>query len=367
MSLRASCFFVASLALAVAVGAQPSASWKNLEQTQAALGFTNYVWDGDSVCLSNESQVVRFYQGRRRSEVNGTVVWMNVAPEGNVKAGEWRIAEADFDFLTLSLWPQDFNAIKPLRVMLDAGHGGADSGACSVKPKVAEKQLVLDLTRKVGERLESLGMQVIYTRTNDVAVALDERSRKARRSEADVFVSIHANFAGNTNACGPETYVVIPAGFQGTAENTKARGFQIGNVNDYHNTLLGFSAQKHLARIDAEVPDRGLKRQSFFVLREVSCPAILIEIGFLSNEAETQKMLTPEWQEDCADAIMRGVVEYARKVETLTLAVNEKRQRVHAAKEEAKALAARKKAAEATPEPEKKTQDEPQTVLNVDP
>jgi len=322
------CVKISALALPVSVAlCETNTSWKTLPQTQVALGFTNFVWDGDSVCLSNGTDVVRFYQGRRRSEVNGTVVWMNEAPEGNVNAGEWRIAGLDLDFLSLALLPRDCNAIKPLRVVLDAGHGGTDSGANSRAPAVSEKKLVLDLTKKVGQRLEGMGMKVVYTRTNDVAVELSDRIRMARKASADVFVSIHANHAGNTNACGPETYVVIPAGFAGTAENTKAKGFQIGNANDFQNTLLGYSMQRHLARVDSGVVDRGLKRQSFFVLREISCPAVLIEVGFLSNEAEAKKMLTKKWQDDCADAIMRGVIEYARKVDTLTLAVDERRKK----------------------------------------
>ena len=326
--------FCVMLLWALAAGAQPPVPSKTLSQAQAALGFSDYVWDGDSVCLSDASRVVRFYQGRRKAEVNNVVVWLNAAPDGNVKAGEWRIAGIDLDFLALAMLPRDCNAIKPLRVMVDAGHGGMDDGAVSRAPAVSEKTLTLSLARNVGQRLEGMGMQVVYTRTNDVAVSLEERSRMARKAKADVFVSIHANFASNTNACGPETYVVTPAGFAGTTENSKARGFQIGNANDFHNTLLGYSIHKHLMQVDPDVPDRGLKRQSFFVLREISCPSVLVEVGFLSNTAETKKMLAAEWQDDCAQAIMRGVIEYARKTDTLTLAVDKKRQRATAAKPE---------------------------------
>jgi len=279
--------------------------------------------------------------------------------------------------------------------VLDAGHGGMDSGANSRAPAFAEKVLTLDLARRVGQMLEASGMTVLYTRTNDVAVALDERARVARKASADVFVSIHANFAGNTNACGVETYVVTPAGFPGTPEGSAARGFQIGNVNDYHNTLLGYWIHRHLTQIEPDAPDRGLKRQSFFVLREVTCPSVLVEVGFLSNVAETKKMMTPEWQDDCARAIMRGIIEYARKVDTLSLAVNEKRQRDFEAREKAKAASAKRAAppvaeppktevpkadepkaeaveavadeAVAEPPPQPKTSDTPQSVFDFYP
>jgi hypothetical protein len=89
--------------------------------------------------------------------------------------------------------------------------------------------------------------------------------------------------------------------------------------------------------MDPTVPDRGLKRQSFFVLRETSCPAVLIEIGFLSNASELLKMLEPEWMDYCADAIADGILDYAEKKDALDVAVREKREREFAwkkAKEE---------------------------------
>jgi len=308
-----------------AVRAQGQGELRGLAQVQKVLGFTGHAWDGDCVCLSNASNVVRFYQGRRKAEVNNVVVWLNVAPAGDVKTGNWRMAAIDLDFLSLSMLPTDCRAIKPLRVVLDAGHGGADSGARARTPAVLEKELVLDLAKRVGKQLEAAGLTVVYTRTNNVEVSLADRVRVARKVSADVFVSIHANFAGNADASGPETFVVMPAGFSGTSGDSVAQGFQIGNANDFHNTLLGYSIHRHLVRVDPEVPDRGLKRQSFFVLREVSCPSVLVEVGFLSNEAEAKKMLTPKWKDDCALAIARGVIEYARKVDTLSREVNKKR------------------------------------------
>ncbi|MCL1921460.1 MAG: N-acetylmuramoyl-L-alanine amidase [Kiritimatiellaeota bacterium] len=324
--------------------AQPPEALRTLGQVQGALGFADYDWDGDSVCLSNAAHVVRFYQGRRRAEVDGTVVLLNAAPDGSVKAGEWRMAAVDLDFLALSILPTDCNAIKPLRVVLDAGHGGPDSGARSRAPDTLEKDLTLALARRVGQRLAEMGMTVIHTRTNDVEVSLEGRAQVAREAKGDVFVSVHVNFADNKGASGVETYVLPPPGFAGTPEGSKPRGFQIGNTNDFHNTLLGYAMHKHLALADTDAPDRGLKRQSFFVLREACCPAVLVEVGFLSNAAEARKMLTPQWQEACVTAILRGVVEYARKADTLTLAVEAKRQVEREAKARAAALAAVRKA-----------------------
>lgn len=333
--------------------AQNGVQWKTLKQTQLAFGCTNCLWNGDSVLFSNETDTIRFYPGRRRADVNGCTVWLNVLPEGNVANGDWRIGAIDLDYIKLGILTATNGAPKHLHVMLDAGHGGMDDGARSLPPLVvSEKHLTLDLVRLVGERLEEAGMKVSYTRTNDVVIALDERSLAARKAKADIFVSIHANFSPNPQSTGSETFVINPAGYAGTPEGSRARGFQIGNANDYLNTQLGYAIQRHLAEMDSNVPDRGLKRQSFFVLRETSCPAVLVEIGFLSNVSELLKMLEPEWMDTCADSISGGIIEYASKVDALNVAIREKREREFALKkakaEKDKLAAAKKTALEAT-------------------
>ena len=300
--------------------------WKNLTYVQNALGVTNYAWDGDSVCFSNSQTLVRFYQGRRKSYVNGTTVWLNALPDGSVANGNWRLAGVDLDFLQLAVLPQAEGPLKPLRVILDPGHGGEDDGASCKNPLVREKDLTLAMALQIGKRLQAAGLAVSYTRTNDTTLALDDRSRLARKASADVFVSVHANYAGNADATGVETYVLPPNGYPGTADGSRVRGWQIGNRNDFQNTLLGFSIHKKLSVLN-QASDRGLKRQSFFVLRETTCPAVLLEFGFLSNPSEIRKMLDLAWQDKCAGAISDGILSYAKKVDTLDKAVAEKRKR----------------------------------------
>ena len=236
--------------------------WKSLPHIEHAFGITNYSWDGESICFSNSQQQIRFYPGRRKTDVNGTTVWLNATPDGSVSSGDWRIASTDLDLLLLSVLPRDEGTPKPLRVLLDPGHGGEDDGASSKSPACKEKELTLQMALKLGDLLAEAGMQVSFTRTNDTTLALDDRTRLARRTAADLFVSIHANSASNTDAAGVETYVLPPSGYPGTADGSRARGWQIGNRNDYHNTLLGFSIHRHLAAHDSAT-DRGLKRQSF--------------------------------------------------------------------------------------------------------
>ncbi len=301
-------------------------SWRSLTYVQNAIGVTNYVWNGDSLCFSNHQDFVRFYPGRRKSEINGTTVWLNALPDGSVANNNWRLAGIDLDFLQLAELPREEGPIKPVRVLLDPGHGGDDEGASSNNPVVKEKDLTLTLAKRIGGRLKKAGLQVEFTRARDITLTLEDRTRIARNKKADLLVSIHANHAENTEACGVETYILPPNGYAGTAEGSRPRGWQIGNRNDYHNTLLGFSVHQKLTSSTNTI-DRGLKRQSFFVLRETSCPAVLLECGFLSNPGETRKMLETTWQERCAASVTEGILTYAKKVDALDAAVAEKRSR----------------------------------------
>ncbi len=300
--------------------------WRTLTHVQQVIGATNYTWNGDSLSFSNSQHTIRFYQGRRKADVNGTTVWLNLQPAGSVPGGDWRLSAVDLDLFQLCFLPQAEGNPKPLRILLDPGHGGDDNGACSVDPPLKEKELTLALAKKIAGHLKKAGLHVDLTRTRDSTLTLNERVRLARKKKADIFLCIHANHAGNTEASGVETYVLPPSGYPGTAEGSRPRGWQIGNRNDYHNTLLGFSIHSKLAA-QTNATDRGLKRQSFFVLRETSCPAVLLELGFLSNRGETLKMLTPSWQEQCAEAVAAGVTAYAKRIAALDQAVAEKRAR----------------------------------------
>lgn len=300
--------------------------WRSLSHVQRTLGVTNYLWDGESICFSNTQNVLRFFPGRRKAEVNGTVVWLNAPADGSAADGSWRLAGTDLDLLQLAVLTQPTGTLKPLRVLLDPGHGGDDEGARCPSPLVKEKDLTLTLAKRIGAQLKKAGLHVNYTRTRDVTLSLDERARIARAKKADLFISIHANHAGNREACGVETYVLPPSGYPGTAEGSRARGWQIGNRNDFHNTLLGFSIHRLLAATP-ETVDRGLKRQSFFVLRETCCPAVLLEFGFLSNTGETRRMLRADWQAQSCAAVVNGVLAYVRGLPALDRAVADKRAR----------------------------------------
>ena len=189
-------------------------------------------------------------------------------------------------------------------IFLDPGHGGSDSGA--VSNGLREKDLTLSVYNKVSSRLASLGYSVLTSRNTDKDVGLVDRADQANKSNADMFLSIHFNAGGRGASYGIETYYY------------KARPEYIPAINKAkHNDperleksrKLAQKIQQSLVRKTGAY-DRGVKRETFAVLRETSIPSILVELGFIDNQEEANKIKTNEYQEKLADGIVDGIVEY---------------------------------------------------------
>ena len=234
------------------------------------------------------------------------------------------MAGIDLDLVNIGiLKPVPAAKRRRLTVLIDPGHGGTDSGALSCDGTMYEKDLTLAVARRVGNLLSTNGFNVCYTRTNDVEVTLQDRVQRATRVKADFYVSLHANHANNPQAAGVETYVLPSSGFGGTPDGSRIRGWQVGNRNDYANLLLGYWIQRNLC--SSQRIDRGVKRQSYYVLRGTACPAVLIEIGFLSNPTESGAMRTAVWRNTCARSIAAGICDYAVRADSLSGLVAVKR------------------------------------------
>ena len=323
----------------------PKGGWATFQDASRRLGITGCVWEDTSQLFTNATQRIRFQNGQKRTEVNGVTVWMNHPPEG-VTSNTWRIAVRDLDFLSLAILP-DTEAEKPknLHVLLDPGHGGMDVGAVSEAPFLQEKAFSLAMANRLGPLLEKAGFTVSYTRTNDVALSLSQRAAMAKTVKADLLISLHANHAANTKAVGFETYVVPPSGYSGTANGSRRNVWHPGNNNDFQSTLLGFAVQRQFCASQTNRVDRGLKRASYYVLRETSCPAVLIEFGFLSNSGEAGEMLAETWQDAHAQLVADAVTRYAKRIEALDGAVAEKREADRKANEAWRAKLAQRNAA----------------------
>jgi N-acetylmuramoyl-L-alanine amidase len=247
--------------------------------------------------------------------INGVVHWLN-APALSARGKLW-VSQVDvLKTIDPVLRQGKIKAATAVRtIVLDPGHGGSDRGA-SGRTRRPEKEFTLDLAHRVKADLADANVRVLLTRTRDTTTPLEGRVECADKNDADLFVSIHFNSGGSAE--GIETYCVPPKGSPSTA-NASATSSDweraAGNRNDLQNIWLAHCVQKSLVRATGAV-DRGVRRARFYVLRNVSCPAILIEAGFLSNAAEEQNILRSEYRAALAKAIAEGILAYKRSVGT---------------------------------------------------
>ena len=189
-------------------------------------------------------------------------------------------------------------------IFLDPGHGGSDPGAIS--GGVREKDLTLSVYNKVSSKLASLGYTVLTSRNVDKDVDLVDRADQANKANADMLLSIHFNAGGRGIARGIETYY-----YQATAD-------RVPKINkENHNNAERLERSRKLANkvqqnllYQTGANDRGVKRALFTVLRETSIPSILVELGFIDNPEERNKIKTDEYQERLANGIVDGIVAY---------------------------------------------------------
>ncbi len=213
-------------------------------------------------------------------------------------------------------------------VVIDAGHGGKDPGTTS--RYAVEDQVVLDVALKLGRELESHGIKVLLTRDHDDFLTLQQRSAFAT-PERNLFVSIHANSAPADGANGIETWVfgkpLDPGyidrairenggGAEGQALTDQARATADDIAGDIlRETQLNFSmslahsVQSHLVRATG-ARDRGVRQNLFYVIRTARIPAILVEVGFVSNPTEGEKLATDAYQQTLADGLAAGILEF---------------------------------------------------------
>lgn len=266
----------------------------------------------EAIDLRNRWHTLGFEPDGRRSRVNGTMVWLSHPLR---KIGwQWALEEPDFGkTIDPSLRPSAYlRRVRARTVVIDPGHGGNDLGAVSPR-NVQEKRVALDVSRRVRTHLQSRGVRVEMTRDSDEYVSLAERCRRAAALRGDLFVSIHANSAGtNRTARGSETFVLSLPGCYSTnsyGRGTPSSTTHPGNRHDEANAALGYRLQQHLLR-SAGLPDRGVRRARFEILRDAPCPAALVETLFLSNPEEEAFVIEAAGRERLAQGIAAGILAY---------------------------------------------------------
>ena len=212
------------------------------------------------------------------------------------------------------------------RIVLDAGHGGWDLGTVG-RQGLLEKDLVLDVTRRLGKLLQArLGSEVMFTRTGDTYLSLDQRADFANQAQADLFVSVHANYSNSAAARGVETYYTNLFSAPGSREVEKhedgsfakmtpaALSAEALHEKTEESRRLAASVQRALyAKVAASGPDirnRGIKDSAFAVLTGTTMPAILTEISFVSSPTDERNLQSETYRQQIAEALYQGIARY---------------------------------------------------------
>jgi N-acetylmuramoyl-L-alanine amidase len=220
--------------------------------------------------------------------------------------------------------------LKVGRIVLDAGHGGHDTG--TVGPGgLAEKDLVLDVTKRLGALIdERLGAEVIYTRSDDTFIPLERRTEIANDAKADLFLSIHANSSPLRTAAGVETYYLsfttsktaLDVAARENASSEKSI-YELQDllqkialkdkVDESHDfaTRIQESLFAASVKTNPHARDRGVRKAPFVVLIGASMPSVLAEIGFISNSHDETLMSRSEHRQRIAEALYKGLSSYA--------------------------------------------------------
>lgn len=215
------------------------------------------------------------------------------------------------------------------KIVIDPGHGGHDTGTIGANG-LLEKDLVLDVSRRLGKLLEArLGAGVVYTRRDDTFIPLETRTSIANQEQADLFVSVHANSSRDPDARGVETYYLnftsSPEALEVAARENAASEKDIHELQDLVKKIalrekidesrefasdVQQSLHNGLSARNGIIRDRGVKKAPFVVLIGANMPSILAEISFLSNPADEKRLRTPEYRQRIAESLYRGVSRY---------------------------------------------------------
>ncbi len=276
--------------------------------------------------LQDAATRVEFEINQREVTFNGEHMFMG-DPAVYHQRSVW-ISWIDAEKLLGPLLRQGRDRLPPVHtIVIDPGHGIPDNGAENKRLSLKERVLTLDTARQLKKILEARGYKVVLTRTTDFGISPDKKTDLRRRDEiavevrADLFISIHFNSAGESGTGenigavhGVETYRFTPQHqipIRRSVHKSEDDDANPANKNDSLNTLLGYCIHRALLG-ELGSFDRGLRPDNLAVLRVAPCPAVLVEGGYLTNDAEARKLATPAYRQQIAEAIADGVRAYAR-------------------------------------------------------
>jgi N-acetylmuramoyl-L-alanine amidase len=232
---------------------------------------------------------------------------------------------------TRASFRRPFAALEIKKIIIDAGHGGNDPGAIG-KSGLKEKDVNLDVAKRLVKLLRERGLNVVMTRSNDTFISLARRVEIANRADADFFISIHSNANRVRSLKGFEVYYISPRAndtrralqavqsavldidrgcFASASPTLKAILWDmIYTYSRAESIELAKSICRNIDR-DLDLRVLGIKGANFYVLKGVHIPAVLIEIGFLSNGEEERLLRSGYYRQQISEAIMQGIEDYA--------------------------------------------------------
>ena len=251
--------------------------------------------------------------------------------------------------VALPAWAQKPVENKPFTVVIDAGHGGKDAGAVG---KIAyEKNLNLDVALLTGRLIKQQFPEVnlVYTRTEDVYLTLQQRVDIVNRNNADLFICIHTNSAPSSAAKGVETFILGTDKMEQNLDVAMRENAVIKLESDYQTTYQGFEPNSIDSYIMFELmqnaymeqslafatlvqtqfvenlhrDERGVRQAAFWVLLKSACPSILLEMGFISNPAEEKYLASEQGKKDMAQSLCQAFATFYRRCRTVQIEPSE--------------------------------------------
>jgi N-acetylmuramoyl-L-alanine amidase len=216
-------------------------------------------------------------------------------------------------------------------IIIDPGHGGKDPGAIGWSGEY-EKKIVLDISLRLKRILQGKGVNVKMTRETDEFISLQQRTEIASRSKADLFISVHANSSPVRSVYGLEVFTAKYLGFKD--RNAEQRGINqrlmfdrlsmerlepvveeiVSDMLYSHKQAESKQLARHLAKATAKyikTDDRGEKESQFYVVKNTLTPAVLVEVGFISNPKESKLLQTSKYRQRVARGIAESILDYA--------------------------------------------------------
>ena len=301
----------------------------------------SWEWDGFTriITVHNRAITVKLYPGSALALHNSSVVRL----DGPVRMYKGMITVPE-SFARLFGREQPPVAARPekrpgktmlARVVIDAGHGGKDPGAVGVGG-IHEKEIVLDIAQRLARELERQDIDVTLTRQTDIFHPLATRSDIANNANADFFISVHANASESSSANGFEAYYLAPE-YDDFAKAVQIRENAVvkyeedtayAQSNDLNATLWDMLLSENriesiamantiageLRRI-VHLRTRYVKGAQFYVLKGAQMPAVLLEVGYLTNPTEARQLSNPYYRQMIAEAVAAGVIRYKSEFE----------------------------------------------------